>query len=298
MGYIKVLIPIVYICSLIIMHLSILISKLFQRSLILFEDMLSNGELLSLLNQILAGLFNGILSAFDKENHFEETDPDGGDPDGDDSDGDEPHGPGPSGDDPNNSGSSGDGPNRDDDNHDQNKSDTDMEDSDTDMEDSDTAQKVDKGKQRAITPEFLPEKPITYEQPTGSEYDSEENFMRDIERAKLNSLKEQTATGESSKQSAHSGFEEQDVKIIKDQYNKAVEEFNDNQIQIVDNNDLDPAYKQHLIELSKDLREKVEYYRALKDEFGAYSSEEDSPDDYSEDSDYENNRSSKRPRND
>ena len=87
------------------------------------------------------------------------------------------------------------------------------------------------------------------------------------------------------------------LKKIKDQYNKAVEEFNDNQIQIVDNNDLDPAYKQYLIELSKELREKVEYYRALKNQFSAYSSEEDSLDDYSEDSDYENNRSSKRPRN-
>jgi len=260
----------------------------------LFEDMVSNQELLSLLNQILSGLLNGILSAFDKENHFEETDPDEGDPDGDGPDGDNPNGP--SGDDPNNSGPSGDGPsgsdpNRDHDDRDQNKS-------DTDMEDSDTVQRVDKGKQRAITPLSLPERPVTYEQPTGFEYDSEENYMRDLEQAKLNSLKEQVGTGESSKQSAHSGFEEQDVKKIKDQYNKAVEEFNDNQIQIVDNNDLDPAYKQHLIELSKELREKVEYYRALKDQFGAYSSEEDSPGDYSEDSDYENNRSSKRPRND
>lgn len=259
-----------------------------------FEDMVYNEELLPLLNQILLGLLNGILSALDKENHFEETDPDGDDPDGDNPDGDDPNGP--SGDDPNNSGPSGgdpsgSDPNRDDDDRDQNKS-------DTDMEDSDTVQRVDKGKQRAITPLSLPEKPITYEQPTGSEYDSEENYMRDIEQAKLNSLKEQTDTGESSKQSADSGFEEQDVKKIKDQYNKAVEEFNDNQIQIVDNNDLDPAYKQYLIELSKELREKVEYYRALKNQFSAYSSEEDSLDDYSEDSDYENNRSSKRPRND
>lgn len=289
MKYLRILILIAYTGIVFLIHLSNLISKLFQRVLMFFDDMVYNQELLPLLNQILLGLLNGILSAFDKENHFEETDPDGDDPDGDDPNG-------PSGDDPNNSGPSGDGPsgsdpNRDDDDRDQNKS-------DTDMEDSDKVQRVDKGKQRAITPVSLPEKPITYEQPTGSEYDSEENYMRDIEQAKLNSLKEQMGTGESSKQSAHSGFEEQDIKKIKDQYNKAVEEFNDNQIQIVDNNDLDPAYKQYLIELSKELREKVEYYRALKDQFSAYSSEEDSPDDYSEDSDYENNRSSKRPRND
>lgn len=289
MKYLRILILIAYTGIVFLIYLSNLISKLFQRVLMFFDDMVYNQELLPLLNQILLGLLNGILSAFDKENHFEETDPDGDDPDGDDPNG-------PSGDDPNNSGPSGDGPsgsdpNRDDDDRDQNKS-------DTDMEDSDKVQRVDKGKQRAITPVSLPEKPITYEQPTGSEYDSEENYMRDIEQAKLNSLKEQMGTGESSKQSAHSGFEEQDIKKIKDQYNKAVEEFNDNQIQIVDNNDLDPAYKQYLIELSKELREKVEYYRALKDQFSAYSSEEDSPDDYSEDSDYENNRSSKRPRND
>lgn len=263
-----------------------------------FEDMVHvyNEELLSLLNQILSGLLNGIISAFDKENHFEETDPDENDPNGDDPDGDDPNGPGPSGDDPNNSGPSGDGPKGSDPNRDNENPDRDK--NDIDMEDSDTVQRVDKGKQRAITPASLPERPVTSEQPTGSEYDSEENFMRDIEQAKLNSLKEQMGTGESSKQSAHSGFEEQDVKKIKDQYYKAVEEFNDNQIQIVDNNDLDPTYKQDLIIKSQELREKVEYYRALKDQLGAYSSEEDSPDDYSEDSDYENNRYSKRPRND
>lgn len=281
-----------YTCFLILIHLSDLISKLLHKVLMFnFEDMVCNEELLSVLNQILLGLLNGILSAFDKENHFEETDPDGDDPDEDD-----PDGPDPSGDDPNNSGPSGDGPggsdpNRDDGDRDQNKS-------DTDMEDFDTVQKVDKGKQRAITPVSLPERPVASEQPTESEYDSEGYRSKDTDQAIFNSLNEQTATGESSKQSAHSGFEEQDVKKIKDQYNKAVEEFNDNQIQIVDNNDLDPAYKQHLIELSKELREKVEYYRTLKDQLGAYSSEEDSPDDYSEDSDYENNRSSKRPRND
>lgn len=71
----------------------------------------------------------------------------------------------------------------------------------TESEEADTAKRVDKGKQRAITPEFLPEKPITYEQPTGSEYDSEENFMREIERAKLNSLKEQTSTGDTQSKS-------------------------------------------------------------------------------------------------
>lgn len=284
---------------LIFRHLSALISELLVKLLMFIEDMVSlyNEELLSLLNQILSGLLNGILSGFDKENHFEENDSDGDDPNGDDPDSD-PDGDdsnGPSGDDPNNSGPSGDdpnnpGPNRDNDNNDRNES-------DTDMEDSDKTQRVDKGKQRAVTPVSLPERPVNYEQPTGSEYDSEENFMRDLEQAKLNSLEQQTGTGESSKQSAHSGFEEQDVKKIKDQYNKAVEEFNDNQIQIVDNNNLDPSYKQYLIERSKELREKVDYYKQLKDQFGAYSSEEDSPDDYSEDSDSDVNRSFKRPRN-
>ena len=71
----------------------------------------------------------------------------------------------------------------------------------------DTAQKVDKGKKRAITPLSLPEKPITSDQPTESEYESEENYMRDMEQAKLNSLKEQTGAGESSKQTEHSVLE-------------------------------------------------------------------------------------------
>jgi hypothetical protein len=226
---ISFLILIPYIGFLILIHLSNLISKLFQRVLMFnFDDMVSvyNEELLSLLNQILSGLLNGILSAFDKENHFEENDndgdePDGDDPDGDNPDGDDPHGPDPSGEDSNNSGPSGEGskgsgPNRDEDNRDRNKN-------DIDMEDSDRTQKVDKGKQRAITPVSLPERPVTYEEPTGSGYDSEESFMKDIEQAKLNSLKEQMATGESSKQSEHNIIEEQDVKKIKDKYNKAVE---------------------------------------------------------------------------
>jgi hypothetical protein len=121
----------------------------------------------------------------------------------------------------------------------------------TGREEANTAKKVDKGKQRAITPEFLPERPVTSEKPTESEYDSvtsekpteseydsEENFMRDMETAKENSLKEQTATGESSKQSGHSGLESKDITDIKSISDKQLElsNFTSVKVQINDYN--------------------------------------------------------------
>jgi len=157
--------------------------------------------------------------------------------------------------------------------------------------DSDKNKKLDKGKgkAKATTPELIPEEKQESDK-------DEEDFQRDLEEAKLNSLRPQEGNGESSKQGAQSGMEEQAMKEdVKYQYNKAVEEFNDNQSQLVDNDVIDPGYKQFLIERSQKLRETVDHYKKLKDELGAESSEEEYSSDYSEDS--EDNRSSKRPRN-
>lgn len=179
----------------------------------------------------------------------------------------------------------------------------DSNDNDSDGEDSEPVQRVDKGKRKASTPVSL-EEPLIPEEPSVSEEDSEERFQKDLEQAKLNSLKQEDGGVESSKQGAQSELEKEAFKQqVKQLYDKAVEEFNDNMSQIVDNDTIDPEYKEFLIERSQGLRELVDYYKTLKDDLNIYSSEEEQEEEYSsdhnsnEDSGSENSRPAKRPRN-
>jgi hypothetical protein len=71
--------------------------------------------------------------------------------------------------------------------------------------------------------------------------------------------------GESSKQGAQREIEERGKKEeIKRKYNKAVQDFNDNQSLLVDNDNLDPSVKEYLIDQSQKLREGLySYYYCL-----------------------------------
>jgi hypothetical protein len=248
------------------------------------EDLVTSEEFISLLEQVLLGLLNGILSLLDNDNNSEGPDPDDPDPEGED--------PYPGGEDPDDD--RPDKPNNDD-------SDPDKGDSYPDQ-DSPPTKRVDKGKGRASTPEPLPDSPRIFEEPlVPEEDDDEESFQKDLEKAKANSLKidREKGGGESSKQGGQQEIEEQDIKQeVKGQYNKAVQDFNHNQGLLVDNDKIEPSVKQFLIDNSQKLRVIVDHYKTLKEDLGIESSEEESGSEYdSEDSDSENSRPSKRPKN-
>jgi hypothetical protein len=267
-----------------------LISKLYSMGLNFhLEDLVTSEELWSLLEQVLVGLLNGILSLWDNDNNSEGPDPDDPDPEGED--------PYPGGEDPDDD--RPDKPDRDD-------SDTDKDDSDTDQ-DSPPTKKLDKGKGRASTPEALPDSPRISKEPLVPEED-DKIFQEEREKAKWNSLKDDEESdkekggAESSKQGAQREIEERGIKEeIKGQYNKAVQDFNDNQSLLVDNDNLDPSLKQYLIDQSQKLREIVDYYKSVKEDLEIDSSEpEESGSEYDSedsDSDSENSRPSKRPKN-
>lgn len=246
------------------------------------EDLVTSEELISLLEQVLLGLLNGILSLLDNDNNSEGPDPDDPDPEGED--------PYPGGEDPDDD--RPDKPNNDD-------SDPDKDDSDPDQ-DSPPTKRVDKGKGRASTPEPLPDSPRIFEEPLVPE-EEDERSQKDLEKAKANSLKidREKGGGESSKQGGQREIEERDIKQeVKGQYNKAVQDFNNNQGLLVDNDKIEPSVKQFLIDNSQKLRVIVDHYKTLKEDLGIESSEEESGSEYdSEDSDSENTRPSKRPKN-
>jgi hypothetical protein len=111
---------------------------------------------------------------------------------------------------------------------------------------------------------------------------------------------EEKGGAESSKQGAQREIEERSIKEeIKGQYYKAVQDFNENQSVLVDNDNLDPSVKQYLIDQSQKLRGLVDNYKRIKEDLEIDSSEpEESVSEYdSEDSDSENSRPSKRPKN-
>lgn len=284
-------------------YFSYLISNFYSRLLMFnFEHLVSlcNEKFLFLLNQTSLGLLDGILSLLDEDYVPEGPYPDVNDPDpdGNDPDGNDP--------DPDGSGSDPDGDNPD--------------------EDSDRVQRLDKGKARAITPESISEEPERAEEPESPEEneDSHDKFQRDLEQAKLNSLKEkhEGVEPESSRQGAYreelekqnKQNREREYKEANSLYKEAVENFNKNQSQIVDNDAIDPTLRQHFLEESQKLRRVVDYYKYIKETFKdelnisseeeEYSSEEESSDEdnrsednRSEDSSSENSRPYKRPRN-
>jgi len=281
--------------NLISFHISNFISKLYSMVLNFhLQDLVTSEELWSLLEQVLLGLLNGILSLLDNDNNPESPDPGGEDPEDPDPEREDPY---PGGEDPDDN--KPDKPDKDD-------SDTDKDDSDTDQ-DSPPTKKLDKGKGRAITPEALPDSPLIPEEPLVPEQD-DKNFQEQWEKAKVNSLKvdeesdEEKGGGESSKQGAQREIEELGKKEeIKRKYNKAVQDFNDNQSLLVDNDNLDPSVKEYLIDQSQKLRETVDHYKSVKEDLEIDSSEpEESGSEYdseSSDSDSENSRPSKRPKN-
>jgi hypothetical protein len=266
-------------------------SKLFHTRVLMcnLEDLVSNEGLLSLLGQMLSGLLNGLLSLFDKDNNPEGPDPEGEGPEGPDPEGEDPDPEGeypfPEGEDPD-----GNSPNPDK--------------NDSDKDDSHPSQKLDKGKGRASTPESLPDSPVIPEEPSVPEEDDEQRFQKDLEKAKAASLEDDREKGrpESSKEGGIRENDERRTKQeVKDRYNQAVRDYNDNQSLIVDNENIDPQVKQALIEYSQTLREEVDKYKALKEELEVFSSEEEeSGSEYysGEESDSENSRPSKRPKND
>jgi len=247
------------------------------------EDLVWTEELLSLLEQMLLGLLNGILSLLDNGKDPEDPNPEGDDPE--DPEGEDPQDPEPGGEDPED-------PNPD----------------KKDSEEENPKKKSDKGKGRAITPESLPGEPSVPAKPSvPEEEDPDSLFEKDSRKAQELSLqedkkgKEEKGIGESSKQGAQRELQEAKVKQgVKSHYNQAVQDFNENQSHIVDNPTIDPEVKQYLIERSQILRERVDHYKALKESLDIESSEEEySSEDYSsEDSDSENTRPSKRPKND
>lgn len=268
------------------LHISNFISKL--HSIVLkfsLEDLVTSEQLLSLLEQMLLGLLNGILSLFDNENNSGE-DPE--DPDGPEKDPEDP-----------NRSLSGNNPDNDD------------PDKDNPDKDNPDSKKKSKGKERAITPESLPEEPTVPEEPSVSKEPSvsdeelEKRLDSDISKAIAKSLEQDdeddNGKPESSEQGRQRELRERDVKQgVKSRYSAAVQEYNDNQSQLVDNPNIHPDLKQYLIERSQSLREKVDHYKALKETLDIESSEEEySSEDYSSEySDSENTRPSKRPKND
>ena len=151
--------------NLISFHISNFISKLYSMVLNFhLEDLVTSEELWSLLEQVLLGLLNGIVSLLDNDNNPEGPDPGGEDPYDPDPEGEDPY---PGGEDPD-----------DDDRPDK----PDKDDSDTDK-DSPPTKKLDKGKGRAITPQDLPDSPRIYEEPLVPEED-DHNFQEQRERAK------------------------------------------------------------------------------------------------------------------
>lgn len=182
-------------------------------------------------------------------------------------------------------------------------------------------QKVDKGKGRAVTPESVPEQPLNpehqerlYPEPTTRQPDSDDDAYYESQLSEVKRLTDQYQhpSGQSSAQGAVGAEIEAALKEeVKDLYKKAVTEFNNNQIQIVDNPYLDPATREHLIQRSEKLREAVDFYRILKDDLDiessdGYSSEGvNEGDDEGDDSDNPDSgsgsdkpRPAKRPRND